>query len=67
MKNIINKILFLLLACFISVSISIAFSFIKNENVTELKIYTAVIYSVIIWLYYLISGKLNEWTFTPKK
>lgn len=67
MKNLINKILFLFIACFISVIVCVITYFVKNEDINDFEIYSALIFALVLWLYYLFTGKLNKWYIIPNK
>jgi len=66
MKNLLNKLLFLLTSCIIVIAINIIFSLVQKRPLLGFDFYSALVYGVVLWLYYLISGKLENWMFRKK-
>lgn len=51
--------LYLILFCLVTTGISLLDSLIKQEELTRLDIIMACVLAVILWLFYLLSGKLK--------
>lgn len=67
MKNTLNKFIFLLIVCSITTGIDLVFSFLKNRPLFGYNFYSAIFLGFLFWLYYLLSGRLNNWKLIKAK
>ena len=62
MKNINKKvkiILYLIIFCLVAIGINVLFSVIEQEEITRRDIIMSCVLALILWLFYLLSGKLK--------
>jgi putative flippase GtrA len=63
MKSLLNKLVLLIITCALTVGAAILIPTVRSEPITRHDIYLALIIGVVLWIFYMFTGRLKDWPF----